>query len=287
MKSFFQISFLREIQAGLAILILLLATHSAMGAATGVTSITFGSSDEHFMPSGTRTITFSVNIQCSASVPQLGLRVTSPLSGTEWTYVNCTGTNVPTALPQAGDLGPWTFGFLTTPGSSVKFDVTLRYTGPLALSSYSFVATPLVGTQDAVTTTGVVISATSTVRQAVFHSADTNQDLKLSLSEILKVIQIYNTRKSDVRTGAYVYSGTSFEPDPSVVAPVAPILTSSTHSADVSSPTSSTTSNGAIEAAEVTKLIALAGFTVDGVRTGQYHANPAATGFDKFVFGRK
>jgi hypothetical protein len=35
------------------------------------------------------------------------------------------------------------------------------------------------------------------------HSADTNRDAKLSLGELLRVIELYNTRSGTTRTGAY------------------------------------------------------------------------------------
>jgi hypothetical protein len=50
-----------------------------------------------------------------------------------------------------------------------------------------------------------------------YHSADTDRDGKLSLSELLRVIELYNTRSGTTRTGAYrAADGTTdgFEPDP-------------------------------------------------------------------------
>lgn len=49
-----------------------------------------------------------------------------------------------------------------------------------------------------------------------FHSADSNRDAKLSLTELLRLIEIYNTRSGTVRTGRYrPQSGTvdGFTPD--------------------------------------------------------------------------
>jgi hypothetical protein len=51
---------------------------------------------------------------------------------------------------------------------------------------------------------------------ARFHAADTDRDAKLSLSELLRVIELYNTRSGTSRTGAYrVAEGTvdGFEPE--------------------------------------------------------------------------
>ncbi len=285
------ISVFREIQAALVLSIFLFANQYSYGAATGVSSISFSNSDEHFFLDQTRTITFAVSIQCSPAVTQLGLRVKSSVPTDQWDFVSCTGGYVPSVLPQAGDLGDWTFGYVRTPSTLVSFNITLRYNGTalanMAAPSYTFIATPLVGLADAVTSTGTVITASCTVRKAVFHSADTDKNLKIGLSEILKVIQICNARNDSVRTGAYLFTSNAYEPNLLAAVPTPPVLPLVPHSADISSPVSATTSNGAIEPAELTKLISLASDTVDGIRTGDYHANPAAAGFDKFVPGRK
>ena len=41
------------------------------------------------------------------------------------------------------------------------------------------------------------------INQVTTHSADTNPDFKLSLTELLRVIELYNARNGTVRTGAY------------------------------------------------------------------------------------
>lgn len=49
-----------------------------------------------------------------------------------------------------------------------------------------------------------------------YHSADTNQDSQLSLSELLRVIELYNTRQGTTRTGGYRANQDTvdgFEPD--------------------------------------------------------------------------
>jgi len=38
---------------------------------------------------------------------------------------------------------------------------------------------------------------------SIFHAADTDQDSQLSLSELLRVIEVYNTRSGTTRTGEY------------------------------------------------------------------------------------
>ena len=51
---------------------------------------------------------------------------------------------------------------------------------------------------------------------ASYHSADVDHDERFSLSELLRVIEIYNTRNGTTRTGAYRISGSTadgFSPD--------------------------------------------------------------------------
>ena len=51
----------------------------------------------------------------------------------------------------------------------------------------------------------------------VYHSADSNRDGKMSLLELTRVIELYNTRTGTTRTGAYkLQSGTEdgFAPGP-------------------------------------------------------------------------
>ena len=43
------------------------------------------------------------------------------------------------------------------------------------------------------------------------HTADTNQDSRLGLSELLRVIELYNCRNGSVRTGAYAVAPTNTE----------------------------------------------------------------------------
>jgi hypothetical protein len=98
------------------------------------------------------------------------------------------------------------------------------------------------------------------------HSADTNEDSRINLLELTRVIELYNTRNGTVRTGAYtVQSGTEdgFAADPSALS------TGSTpliryHSAD-------SNRDGRINLLELTRVIELYNYRSGTVRTGQYH----------------
>jgi hypothetical protein len=105
------------------------------------------------------------------------------------------------------------------------------------------------------------------VPQLVVHSADFDRNLRISLLELTRVIEIYNTRNGSSRTGCYaVQVGTE---DGFASAPArtsTEIVTLSTyHSAD-------STRDGKIGLMELTRVIELYNTRSGSVRTGQYHA---------------
>jgi hypothetical protein len=96
--------------------------------------------------------------------------------------------------------------------------------------------------------------------------------MRLGLDELLRVVQIYNTRNANVRTGAY---DASYAPDPSVATPVPP---ATAHSAD-------TNKDGAINLMELMRVFELCAYapSTTAGRTGEYHAD--STGVDGFAPG--
>lgn len=95
--------------------------------------------------------------------------------------------------------------------------------------------------------------------EAAFHSADTDFDWQLSLAELTRVIELYNTRDGDVRTGEYHFElGTEdgFAPGPG--------LLPTFHSADVDQ-------NGKLSLTELTRVIELYNTRDGDTRTGAYH----------------
>ena len=98
------------------------------------------------------------------------------------------------------------------------------------------------------------------------HSADTNADLKISLAELTRVIELYNATVASVRTGEYrTQAGTEdlFAPGPGPI-------TAGFHSADKST-NLATSMNGRIDIFELTRVIELYNYRDGaGVRTGEY-----------------
>lgn len=108
------------------------------------------------------------------------------------------------------------------------------------------------------------------------HSADTDGDLRMSLLELTRVIELYNTRNGSVRTGAYRMDPDGedgFAPDPARTGPATAILTT-WHSAD-------TDHDGKLSLLELTRVIELYNYRSGTTRTGQYHAQSGTEdGFD-------
>ena len=104
-----------------------------------------------------------------------------------------------------------------------------------------------------------------------YHSADTDKDWHIDFDEVLRVVELYNTKTSTVRTGAYkVQEGTvdGFAPDPGRLAPYTAVL-SKYHSAD-------SDRDGKIGLLELLRVIELYNWYQGSVRTGQYHLKTEA-----------
>ncbi len=100
-----------------------------------------------------------------------------------------------------------------------------------------------------------------------YHSADTNRDWRLSLSELLRVIELYNTRSGTQRTGRYqVAEGTAdgFNGDSSS-ADGAPLELPRYHSGDYNR-------DGHFSLSELLRVIELYNTRAGTTRTGTYRA---------------
>lgn len=103
------------------------------------------------------------------------------------------------------------------------------------------------------------------VTQLLHHAADTNRDFKISLLELTRIIELYNTRNGSTRTGRYRgQTGTedNFAPDAETLA-AATVTLSVYHSAD-------TNRDGRFSLLELTRVIELYNTRLAGARTGRY-----------------
>ena len=113
------------------------------------------------------------------------------------------------------------------------------------------------------------------------HSADTDGDWKISVSELTQMIALFTTAHGTVRTGAYRYDAptNSFRPDatgvPGVIA--VPVRV---HNAD-------TNADGMIDLAELMQMIELYNYHAGTTRTGEYHwaVGETGTGADHYAPG--
>ncbi|MEI6467026.1 MAG: hypothetical protein WCQ89_20030, partial [Verrucomicrobiota bacterium] len=99
-----------------------------------------------------------------------------------------------------------------------------------------------------------------------WHSADLDRDSRISLLELLRVIELYNTRNGTSRTGAYAVNSQGedgFAPAFDRQAAQSASLTAY-HSAD-------TNRDGRIALLELLRVIELYNYLSDRVRTGAYH----------------
>lgn len=120
------------------------------------------------------------------------------------------------------------------------------------------------GTNTAIT--GLVILNAAAGALPNTHSADADENFRISLLELTRVIELYNTRNGTTRTGCYKVDATGedgFAPDPAR-APGAIVTLPFYHSAD-------SNHDGKLSLLELTRVIELYNYRSGTTRTGQYH----------------
>lgn len=210
-----------------------------------------------------KTVTITNTITFAGPAPTgLGWIATLP---TGWSFASDAGT-APQTKPavNATSLLEWTWTTIPTT-SPVTFTYTLNVpdnaTGAQSITGQVRI------TQSGAT--GLILAKNDPliVPAAILpHTADTNGDYKLSLDELLRVIELYNVRFGTTRTGAYAVDATNPE-DGFAVAPTRSGSTAVTltryHAAD-------TNRDARISLVELTRVIELFNYRVGTTRTGQY-----------------
>lgn len=140
-------------------------------------------------------------------------------------------------------------------------------TGLLAGTPPAAAGAPFTVTLTAANGIGPPVTQTFTLAVRAAHAADSNPtDGAISLAELTRLIELYNTRTGTVRTGRYVVATTAtpdgYAPGPAVTA--GPIPTEP-HTADLDR-------NGRLSLTELTRVIELFQSRAGTVRTGAYHA---------------
>ncbi len=170
----------------------------------------------------------------------------------------------------ATDLAQWTwtqvppspFSFTTTLDTSTELSSWLEFTSMVSLITTETASTDTLATPDPLI-----------IRQRrAQHSADTDGDGQIDLSELLGLIELYNTRTGSQRTGRYAIDAQ----DRFLAAPEATARPHRLHSSD-------TSGDGRIDLSELLRVIELYNTRSGTTRTGAYH--PDATTADGFAPG--
>ena len=211
------------------------------------------------------TVTITNTLTYTGTVSSLGWQVTLPAS---WSLASDAGS-AGDIKPAVGTTGSLAWAWSTIPASPVTFTYTVNVPAGETVAR-TLAATGIVRAGGTVTTLTATTSPL-TLAPISAHSADTNQDFRISLFELTRVIELYNTRNGTVRTGRYAVATTAtedgFAPDP-VTAPSATVTLARYHSAD----TASTAARDAkIDLFELTRVIELYNTRSGTVRTGAYH----------------
>ncbi|MBI5772005.1 MAG: immunoglobulin domain-containing protein [Verrucomicrobia bacterium] len=220
-----------------------------------------------YQPGGTVTITNTITYATPPSVSALGWNVLLPDG---WSFAATTSGDSP---PQPGDTSVLTWAWLTIPASPHTFTYTLNV--PAGATGAQSLVALLQFRQNSTLYSLVAKPDPLVLNKVTFHSADTMgatsgsaPDNKISLAELLRVIELYNYRAGTVRTGQYtMQAGTEdgYAPGPAGAAITV------YHSADTMGATPGTARDGKINLAELLRVIELYNYRSGTVRTGQYH----------------
>ncbi len=207
------------------------------------------------------TVTISNSLTYAGNATSLGWSVVLP---TGWSFVSDAGS-AGDVKPAAGSTGTLGWAWQTPPPSPVVFSYTVNIPSDQA-GAKSLTASAIVRNGTSVTTITAAPNPLLVTPMPGYHSADTNLDGKISLFELTRVIELYNTRNGTTRTGGYkvdVASEDGFAPESTRASGVTATLTRF-HSADSSH-------DGQLSLLELTRVIELYNTRSGTVRTGTYH----------------
>ena len=216
------------------------------------------------------TVTITNTLTYPGAVTGLGWTVTLPPG---WSYAGGGGGAEGDVKPAVGATGKLEWSWSVPPASPVSFSYALNV--PAGETGFrSLLATALVRTATSVQTLMATPSPLVLVPLHLLHSADTNQNFALSLLELTRVIELYNTRIDTTRTGSYAVPTTIGSEDGFVTdalrAANATVTLGRYHSAD-------TNRDGKIGLIELTRVIELYNTRAGTNRTGTYHVASATT----------
>lgn len=215
------------------------------------------------------TVTITNTINYSGTLDSLGWQVLLPAG---WSYAS-SGGNVGSVKPRSSppDTGTLSWAWTDIPDSPIEFTYTLNV--PAGTTGPQTIAALMLPTQAGIHYMLLAKPDPLVIDKVAFHSADTNKDGFIALTELLRVIELYNTRNGTVRTGAYAVDPTNTEDGfatDTARSSTAVVTLSKYHSAD-------TNHDGSLSLTELLRVIELYNYRSGTVRTGQYHIDPTNT----------
>ena len=209
------------------------------------------------------TITIRNTLSFPGSPASLGWSALIPRG---WSLVSVSGQAGEVA-PKAGATDVLEWAWTTAPASPVTFSYTLSVptgeSGPRAISAFAVVRG---GGESGSVAQILARPDPLVVGRGRRHDVDVNGDGRISLIELTRLIELYNTRNGSARTGAYAIapagSEDGFTPEPLRASAVVATLDRH-HTAD-------TDHDGKVSLLELTRVIELYNFRSGSTRTGEY-----------------
>lgn len=212
-------------------------------------------------------VTISNTLTYAGTLTDLTWSVVPPadVGNVKWALAASNGDDAATSRPTVSQTDLLEWQWTTVPASPLEFSYTLSVPAGAsgdfeiaAMVSLTADGTPLMGLAKP---DPLMLAARDGV-----HSADVDMNLRIDLSELLRIIELYNTRFGTTRTGRYQADGSTadgFAPDDTQDASV-PTTLVLFHTADVDR-------NGHIDLSELLRVIELYNYREGTQRTGQYH----------------
>ena len=215
-----------------------------------------------YFPGG--SVTISNRLTYSGTLSSLRWSVLVPAG---WSYASGGGDAAAANVkPAAGAVSLAEWEWSAVPSGAVNFTYTLKV--PVTESGDRTLVTVAVPQGLAGSAGALQLLAKPdplVVVQVTHHDADIDRNGQFNLTELTRVIQLYNTRNGTVRTGCYKVDATGedgFNPDPTRTT-TDPLSQTRLHSAD-------TDRDGRLGLTELTRVIELYNTRAGSVRTGSY-----------------
>lgn len=260
---------LRNVKVGAADTYQVVVSNGAGGAITqtlvlvGVNLADFAAahsaSNAEYRPGGMVTITNTLTY--SGTLSTFGWEVTLPDG---WAFAS-NGLDAPDISPKAGEASVLGWGWITPPASPITFSYTLDV--PASVRGDQSLASLITLIANGGNAFQILARPDPLVLHPARHAADFDGDDRLSLSELLRVIELYNCRNGTVRTGAYAVDATNAEDgfvSDAARSDTTVVTLTRYHSADENH-------DGQLSLSDLLRVIEIYNYRSGTVRTGQYH----------------